>query len=244
MDFKLYMRVMWRFKLLVGVGFVLAVFLAALSMVKISSSGVTYRQSQLWETTTRLLVTQSGFPEGRLYAQRPVQPGQDTPSSADGTAPVADPGRFNTLALLYADLATSDPVLQLMEKSGPVDGKIDAISLRDDQSGYLLPLIDVTTIAATPGEAMSLAQRNARALNTYITQRQVQSHVPEADRAILQTILEPKHALLFRGRSKTMPIVVFLVVMLAITGLAFLLENARPRVREQREAGAELRRTA
>src|SRR6185295_15779971 len=123
MDFKLYMRVMWRFKLLVGVGLMLAVFLAVLSMVTISSSGVTYRQSQLFETTTRLLVTQSGFPEGRLYAQKPVQPGQNAPSSADATAPVADPGRFNTLALLYADLATSDQVMQLMRKSGPIDGK-------------------------------------------------------------------------------------------------------------------------
>ena len=36
---------------------------------------------------------------------------------------------------------------------------------------------------------------------------------------------------LLEGRSKTVPIVVFLTVMLAVIGLAFILENLRPRVR-------------
>ncbi len=37
--------------------------------------------------------------------------------------------------------------------------------------------------------------------------------------------------MLLEGRSKTVPIVVFLTVMLAVIGLAFILENLRPRVR-------------
>ena len=34
---------------------------------------------------------------------------------------------------------------------------------------------------------------------------------------------------MLEGRSKTIPIVVFLTVMLAFVGLAFILENLRPR---------------
>ena len=43
------------------------------------TKGVTYRQSVLWSSTTRLLVTQRGFPEGRLLIQPPgARPGQAT----------------------------------------------------------------------------------------------------------------------------------------------------------------------
>ena len=36
MDFRLYARVLWRFKLIVVIGFVLAVALAMLSVVRVS----------------------------------------------------------------------------------------------------------------------------------------------------------------------------------------------------------------
>ncbi len=43
--------------------------------------------------------------------------------------------------------------------------------------------------------------------------------------------MRPRGAEIFRPRSKTMPIVIFLAVMFATVGLAFLLENLRPRAR-------------
>ena len=64
-------------------------------------------------------MTQRGFPEGRLYAQSPTQEGQ-LPSQEDNASPVADPARFNTLAILYAELATSDPVRRLMSGGRPI----------------------------------------------------------------------------------------------------------------------------
>ena len=67
MDFGLYVRVLWRFRLLVVLGLILALSLAMLSFVRVGTDGVTYRQTELWASTTRLLVTQTGFPEGRLY---------------------------------------------------------------------------------------------------------------------------------------------------------------------------------
>jgi hypothetical protein len=235
MDLKLYLRVLWRFRVVVAIGFVVAVVLAAFSTVRLGPNGLEYRQSELFSSTVRLLVTQNGFPEGRLYAQQPTE-GDAVPQAGDQAKqlgiPVVDPGRFNSLAILYARLATSDPILRLIAKDGPLNGKLIAVSLRDDNSGILLPLIDVTAISDSPMGALSLAGRSANALNTYLDTEQQTNKVPKADRVVIQTVVAPRQALLFQPRSKTMPMVVFLAVMFATVGLSFLLENIRPRVRQ------------
>lgn len=232
MDLQLYARVLWRFKFIVLLGLLLALALSLLSTVRITSDGIKYRDQELWSSSMRLLVTQSGFPEGRLYAQEAPQPGEDpatTPPLASRSGPVVDPGRFNALAILYAELATSDPVRLLMRKDGPVRGQIIATALRDDRSGTLLPMIDFAAISTSPQGAMMLALRGADALNTFLARQQRANNVPAADRVVVQTIVQPKGARLFQPRSKTMPIVVFLVVMFAIVGLVFLLESIKPR---------------
>jgi hypothetical protein len=240
MDFQLYIRVLWRFRLIVAAGFVLAMALALLSMVHVSTSGITYRQNELWSSTMRLLVTQSGFPEGRLYAQVPTAPQDKTGTTGDastptgdqttsGGIPVVDPGRLNSLAIFYAELATSDPVRQLMRRDGPVRGKVIATALKDEQSGTLLPMIDLAAISTSPQAAVMLALRGADALSTFLTAQQRANNVPAADRVVLQTLIQPKGALVFQPRSKTMPIVVFLVIMFGIVALAFLLESLKPR---------------
>ena len=255
MDLRLYARVLWRFRLLVAAGVVVAIALAILSMVRISPSGITYRQAELWATTTRLLVTQSGAPEVRLYGQAPATPGEGeilSPGQQAGQLGISivDPGRFNTLAILYAELATSDPVRALMRRNGPILGQVLTTPLRDNNSGILLPLIDLTAISTSPELAVGLARRNTEALNTYISEQQRANRVPVADRVVVQTIVEPRRVVIFQPRSRTMPVVVFLIVMFATVGLAFLFENMRPRTREADEptgaefVGAEQRRTA
>jgi hypothetical protein len=233
MDFRLYARVLWRFRAIVAGGLVLALLLAVLSVVRVSSHGISYRRSELWSTTLRLLVTQSGFPEGRLYAQEPTNGATGTASTEQGSAgiPVADPARFNTLAILYAELATSDPIRRLMRRDGPISGQITATALRDDASGVLLPLIDLTTISTTPRKAIALADRTGNALDKYVTDQQRANEVPVSDRVVFRTVIEPRNAQIFQPRSKTLAIVVFFGVMLAAVGVAFLLENLRPRAR-------------
>jgi hypothetical protein len=215
------------------IGFVCAIALAFLSVAKVSASGISYRKTELWTTTVRLLVTQHGAPEVRLYAQEPTSGGATTPGdqAARLGIPVADPGRFNTLAILYAELASSDPVRRLIASHGPYKGQVVATPLRDDQSGTLLPLIDMAAISTSPRATVELALRSAHALDKYVQDQQRANNVPKSDRAIIETIVQPKAPEIYRARSKTMAIVVFLVVMLAIAGLAFLLENLRPRVR-------------
>jgi hypothetical protein len=240
MDFRLYARVLWRFRLIVAIGFAFALLLATLSVVRVGTHGISYRNSELWSTTMRMLVTQRGAPEVRLYAQEPTQPGQIPPSAGDQAAklgiPIADPARFNTLAILYAEFATSDPVRRLMLRGGPIRGEIAATALRDDASGVLLPLIDLVAISTSRREAVALAQRSASALDMYVARQQKANNVPTSDRVVVRTIDKPRVPQVYQPRSKTMPIVVFLVVMLATAGLAFLLENLRPRVRSVRDA--------
>jgi hypothetical protein len=223
-DLRLYGSVLWRFRVLVALGAVLAVALATLSVFRIGADGVQYRQSELWSSTTRLGVTQRGFPEGRLFA------GIATPEDvAKLDIPVADPARLNTLAVQYAELATSDPVRRLMLHDGPIGGKIIATPVVVGENRVMLPYLDIMSISTTPERAVRLAQRSAKALATYIESRQRANNVPTSDRVVVEQIVRPKAPKIFQPRSKTMAIVVFLATMFATIGLAFLLENLRPR---------------
>ena len=235
MDLGLYLRVLWRFKWIVALGFIAAVGLAVLSMARVSTKGLAYRQGEEWSSRARLLVTQEGFPEGRLLAQ---QPGQTTTTSGPL---IADPARLNTLAILYAQLATSDPVKALIRQTGPIRGELaaDAVTVGDNR--VPLPLIDLTTIAQTRQGAVDLAARASAALLSYLEDQQTLNRVPASDRVVLQQVIRPGKVELVKGRSKTMPAVVFLAVMFATCGLAFLLENLRKRPEESKDSAAEVR---
>ena len=246
MDFRLYSHVLWRFRRVVVVGFVLAVALAALSFAQVGKGGITYRDVALWSSTTRIGVTQKGFPWGRLLAE-----GQ-TPGEASRSLgiPLADPNRLNTLAVLYAELATSDPVRAMMRLDGAIPlcdretgtgagleasgrcGKIVATPVVVGDSRVALPLVDLMAIAPSPTSAVDLAQRSADAVGSYIREQQRANRVPAADRVVVQQLVRPKPPKIFQPRRKTMPIVVFLAVMFATVGLAFLLENLKPSGRE------------
>ena len=107
MDLALYARVFWRFRLLVVLGLLLAVTLALLSIVRVSTDGLTYRQQEQWVSRAMLLITEPQFPEGRSVFEQSIPPvSTDTPQTY--AAPFANPDRFVALANLYAQLATSE----------------------------------------------------------------------------------------------------------------------------------------
>jgi hypothetical protein len=233
-DFRLYADVVSRHRKLVMCGLGLALALALLAMFRVGSDGIGYRQSEEWSSTSRLGVTQQGFPWGRLLAQ---DASSLTPAEAKRLGiPFADPNRFKDLAFLYAELAESDPVRRLMLRTGPIDGKVIAEPVIAE-NGITLPLIDVTALAATPAEAISLSQRGATALTSYVAQQQSRNNVPASDRVVLQKLLRAEEATIVKPRPKSIPIVVFVVVMAGAIGLAFLLENLKPSVQlvESRE---------
>jgi hypothetical protein len=195
------------------VGFVLAV----LSICKVDLSGsprLQYRKPETFVSYTRLLVTQRGFDLGSTAG------GQDTSA------------RFAGLAVIYSNLVTSDPVMSIMRRQGPVRGSLQAAAVEATPgSEDYLPIISIAGFADTPPGSLQLAQRASNALRTYITQQQVEHNVRDADRVLLRPLNVAGGTKLFAPRKKTLAIVIFLTVMLASVGLALVLENLRPRTR-------------
>jgi hypothetical protein len=240
MDLGLYARVLWRFKPIVIIGFIAAIGLAAFSFVKIGPHGITYRGSELWTSTTRVGVTQRGFPWGRLLAQQPARAGETNLSPAQEAErlgiPVADPNRLNNLAVLYAELANSDPIRAIMLRQGPIVGKILTNPLTQGNNNIMLPLIDIISIAPSQSGAVSLSQRAADALVSYVEDQQAASDVPSSDRVFVNVVERARQASVYQPRSKTLPVVVFLAVMFLTAALTLILENLRPAVRSSQGA--------
>jgi len=229
MDLNLYLRVIWRFRVLVVLGVLLAVALAGLTMFKVSSKGLHYRQHETWASQAVLLITQSGFPQGRsVYPSAVTKDGVVQPSTS-----FADPSHFADLAAFYAKLAGSDAVIQLMEQQSHPAGVIGAapVTIGSGSKTSPLPLLAITGEAAHPRAARKTAAAGAKAFITYLTRQQNAAGIPPKQRVLVQVMNQPSQASLVQGRKKTIPIVVFLTVLIATLGLAFILENLRPRVR-------------
>ena len=95
MDLQLILRVLWRFKLLVGIGVVLAFVLAFLSYYKVSPGGdpmLEPRQSESWESLSTIFVTSRGFPWGSTGEVSPTDDeATDGPAGDNATTPTALP---------------------------------------------------------------------------------------------------------------------------------------------------------
>jgi hypothetical protein len=237
-DLPLYLRVIWRFRLLVALGTSIALMLAVLTVVRVSPSSphFAYRQSQQFSSESKVFVTQQGFPWG--YASPPTvttTPQVDAAAEAKllGPKQFADPTRFPSLAVLYAYLATSDPVKRIMLRSGPIDGAIVAAPVVVTQSGYgtTLPLVAIAATSNTPRRARALVIRATNAFRQFLETQQADNLIPSKNRVLLTVLARGDTPQLVKGRSKTLPLVVFITIITAVVGLAFLLENMRPRVR-------------
>ena len=228
MDLQLFFRVIWRFRVLIAVGFAVALLLAFLSYVRVSPAGISYRQQEQWESLSEVFVTSQGFPWGSLSDAAGANAGEPT---AGRSAP--DAGRLSSLAGLYVQLATTDAVLKQMAKTGPVHGMIRAFPVfpNNNSDDPPLPLITLSATAKSSTAAKKLGIRYLASFKTFIAERQRKAGIAEDDRVRLEVVRQPAPGELLVGRKKTRPILIFVTVMMAMFGLAFILENARPRVR-------------
>jgi hypothetical protein len=228
-DLQLFLRVLWRFRLLIAAGFVLAIVLATLAFVRVDTAEgsfrLTYREQEKWESLSTVFVTTKGFPWGS------VNYGSEDASGGGGSVPAADPGRLTTLAAIYMQLASGDGVRALMLKDGPIRGVVQTFPVFAANSDTQLPLVTLSAIAASPEEARRLGVRYLQAFLSYLESQQIAGDIDPEDRVRFQVVREPQPAVLLEGRSTTLPILVFLAVMTAVVGLAFVLENLRPRSR-------------
>jgi hypothetical protein len=235
MDLALHFRVLWRFRVVVAVGLLAAIALALFSYVRVGFGGgrhgitVAYRQHQQYVAYTQILVTQTGFPEGRSV----VIPPSDAAPASSNQQQFADPTRFTSLALLYAKLIDTDPVWRIARKRGPLSGKIEAAALpaTDNGNGDALPVLSIASIANSKPAAIKLGRRLTDAFVVYIDREQAANGIKPRDRVKLDVVKAPESAKIWAARSKALPIVVFVSMLFATFALAFVLESMRPRVR-------------
>lgn len=230
MDLKLYGRVLRRFKFLVLIGLLLAIVLALLSFARVSFAGgkpaLVYRSPITYESNETLLVSQSGFPEGR--STFPV-----TNPTTD-TSTFADPSRFASLADFYAYLANSDAVTEAAARAvGHVSGTYVATPVYSagGSSQTLEPVLQIRGLGATPEIAEQFARAGSAALRGYLNAQQTQAHIGSSERVLVTVLNAATNSTVFAGRKKTLPIVVFLAVIAATLALALMLENLRPQIR-------------
>jgi hypothetical protein len=231
-DLALYARVIWRFRVIVAIGLVLALALALLSFVRVSfksgSPHVAYRQANIWKSQETFLITSRGVPWARISNQSATEQG------------------LAGLSAFYAQLANSDAVHRLLAASGPVHGTMVAQPAVDQITTFRspLPFLSIVGEANTPSEAIDIASRGADAFKKYIVSIQNGAHIPVGQRVQMSVLAQARGATLLQGRKKTLPIVIFVTIMAATIGLAFILENLRPRVQSVDTVALDERRTA
>jgi capsular polysaccharide biosynthesis protein len=231
MDLNDYIHVLWRFKIIVVAGFVLAVVLAVVSFANTSPT---------YQSTTQLLVTQQGFPWGRSVIPIAPTPGETTtPQSNQGSGSssslqFADPSRFTSLAALYAQLLNSDVVQSRLLRKLPQGSLLTAEASTDPATNTPLPIVNVIGLAHSPKEASRITQIGTSLFKSYIARQQSGAHIQSNQRVLLEPV--STQVKIESGRKKTIPIVAFFTVMLMTVGLAFILENLRPRVHEAPQA--------
>lgn len=244
MDLRLHLRVLWRFRFLVAVGLLAGLLLGLVAYVRVGLEDgrptFAYRQGETYASHATLFVTQGGFPWGRSIPELENLESAVAPAPADATTTeepllpqFADATRFATLASLYAKLATSDAVGDIVGRSGPIDGRIEATALATRDAA--VPLIDLAGVADTKEGAVALTERAIRALQEFVRQRQDATAVLPENRVILTVIDRPADPELVEGRKLTRPIILFLAVVIVVVALVYVLESLRPRHRESHQ---------
>jgi hypothetical protein len=239
MDIGLWARVMWRFKWVTVTGFVLACFLAVLSTARISFAGgslkLAYRDPVIYSAQARMLVTQAGFPWGRvvLPGQTAAEGGAASSASTGTTSDssnYADPSRFSDLAAFYAALVNGDQI-QHQVVHPRLHELLAAQAEADPQGNGTLPIVDFTSQATSPASAIRIAEAGMASLQDFVADQQKQAGISPNQRVLLESLEVPAKATVAVPHKKTVPIVAFMTVLLATLGLVLALENLRPRPR-------------
>jgi hypothetical protein len=215
MDVRLFLAVLRRFKWLTLGGFVLAVALAVLAYgspaLKNGKPTIVPRGAQNWQSQSEVLIT--GI----------------APKTGAAEVPVGDQSYTSNLAPVYAALANGDQVQALIRQAARVRGTVQAQPLLNGTTGFTLPFIDLTASAPTRGDAMVLASKAASTLASYVSQQETADSVGGANRVQLAVVSSGTTATEVGGHKLSTPLLVFVALLAATIGLAFVLENSYPR---------------
>jgi hypothetical protein len=234
MNIARHFEVLKRGRATLALGLLVAIAMAIFATFKVSLDGgakLTYRKAETWSASTKLLITQPGFPWGRSVLPGSVMtPGvPDSSSSDSGESGVqfADPSRLAYLAWIYSHFLMGDEV-RTMIKHKPVGMDIAASPLTagGNMSAAALPIIGLSTSATTAADAQRLNDDVRSALEDYLRRQQRESDTPTTDRVVVSVVDRPGPVLV-KGHSINLGVVAFLLVMAGTVALIYLLENLR-----------------
>ncbi len=237
MDFRAYTTAISRHKVVVVIGFAIALLLMILSSFKVSLSppGLELKLLPTFQSTARLLVTQPGAPDFRAGL---VEPGAPVDASGDPISRFSDPSRYRYLAGVYAQLAVSDvvkkPVLgkdgyQLNDllylDGGTTVGKYFVNVLFDQSGSNTLPIVEITSQATSEREATVIASRVSDTMRSYVARQQKVAGIKGDSRILLEVVQTPTLAKHVKGRPVIIPLAVLLLGGILTIGSALFLEN-------------------
>lgn len=230
MDLERHLTVIKRHPRLIAAGVVVGVLFALLATFSVGPGGIDWRKPEQWQSSTTLLVTQSGFPWGRTQLPGVTDAGQGTDPQVTqrraGGSDFADPARLASLAVVYAFFAESKQVSALVPDR-PAGSEVtgESVSTRNG-NGDPLPLFKVSATGDSKQAAENLNDRTIAALRAYISREQALSRVPPTQRVELQLLAGPA-ATMESGHGYLLAVACFLLAIAAAVAGAYLLENVR-----------------
>ena len=232
MELERHLGVFWRHRRLLAITVLLGFSLAFVAAFKVPA--MKRRGDTVYSSTSTVMLTQPGFPWGRvvLPGTAAVTDSTDTPTAGDKSTSTndnkidfGDPSRFSNLATVYTILVQSDAIRsRLKQKLKPE--QITAAPLDVNGRGdQFLPMVNITTTDKTSGAAYDLNSKTIKALDDYLNEEMDAGDVPRRQRVELQTINKPSAPLMVDGPSFAPPMMAFLLVIIAGISICYILEN-------------------
>jgi hypothetical protein len=233
MNLARHVGVLWRFRTVTAAGVSFGIFLAVLGSYKVMvHSGMPSlepRSTATYSSKSSVLVTQPGFPEGRVVLPTAPVLGSTTekPKVDPTRLEFADPNRFMVLADLYTKLIVSDQVRRRIP-GRPAASHISASPLAAVSGTPILPIIELTVKADTPANARALNGATVSALRDLLEERQAKNGISPAQRVEISTLNAPSGGVLAAGPSHTTSILALLLCVIGTVALTHLLASLRP----------------
>jgi hypothetical protein len=160
------------------------------------------------------------------------------PAPVGGGSPsLADTSRFAGLIDVYTTLATSDPVIRVLQRRGLIDATqmasgvvpITAAPVVSTVGGGTTPMMMISATAPTAVKATKLTRATTTAFLAEVRARQLAAKIPLRDRIQLQVVKAADEPKLVKPRSKALPMLVLLGGLIATGAVAFTRDNAARR---------------
>jgi hypothetical protein len=237
MDLGVYLRVLRRHSKLMftvlAFGLLLTIYSAF--TVSVLPPGLEWKLKPTFQTTSRVLVTEAGFPLGRATLTEPNAPKD---ASGEPISQFGDPTRFEYLAAIYAELAGSDLIKRqvigpkgyqrnsvLYLDGGKAVGTYTAYPISLGDGSRPLPLVEIVAQATSPQESNAIAARVLSSLKRYIANRQSNAGIRAQGGVDLEVITGASLAKQIKGRPIVLPMAVFMLSVLGAIALVFFVEN-------------------